>query len=445
MFPYIPNTPEDEKLMLESIGVDSVERLFDDIPDDLKLGRRLNLEAPVSELELLSRMNKMASTNQCMIDTTCFLGAGAYDHYIPTVIDALTSRQEFFTAYTPYQPEISQGTVRVIFEYQTMIADITGMDVANASLYDGQTACAEAAVMAVADVKKSNKILVSKSVAPESRAVLKTYMKFRDVEVVEVDLEDGVTSVSHLESLMSKEVAGLIVQSPNFFGLLEDVESLEKVVHTTKAKLILSTDPIALGILKKPSEMNVDIVIGEGQALGNYMNFGGPYLGFIACSGKLTRKMPGRIVGQSEDKDGNRGFVLTLQAREQHIRRYKATSNICSNQGLIAVRATIYMASLGKEGLREVATQCLQKSHYAYNKLIESGKATPVFNKPFFKEFAVKLNRNVDDVNAELIKQNILGGYNLAKDYSELENAMLLCVTEKRTKDEIDNLVEVIK
>lgn len=445
MFPYIPNTPEDEKLMLESIGVDSVERLFDDIPDDLKLGRRLNLEAPISELELLSRMNKMASTNQCMIDTTCFLGAGAYDHYIPTVIDALTSRQEFFTAYTPYQPEISQGTVRVIFEYQTMIADITGMDVANASLYDGQTACAEAAVMAVADVKKSNKILVSKSVAPESRAVLKTYMKFRDVEVVEVDLEDGVTSVSHLESLMSKEVAGLIVQSPNFFGLLEDVESLEKVVHTTKAKLILSTDPIALGILKKPSEMNVDIVIGEGQALGNYMNFGGPYLGFIACSGKLTRKMPGRIVGQSEDKDGNRGFVLTLQAREQHIRRYKATSNICSNQGLIAVRATIYMATLGKEGLREVATQCLQKSHYAYNKLIESGKATPVFNKPFFKEFAVKLNRNVDDVNAELIKQNILGGYNLAKDYSELENAMLLCVTEKRTKKEIDNLVEVIK
>lgn len=445
MFPYIPTTPADEKEMLESIGVDSVDRLFDDIPDDLKLGRRLNLEAPVSELELLSRIGKMASTNQCTIDNTCFLGAGAYDHYIPTVIDALTSRQEFFTAYTPYQPEISQGTVRVIFEYQTMIADITGMDVANASLYDGQTACAEAAVMAVADVKKSDTILVSKSVSPESRAVLKTYMKFRDIEVVEVDIEDGVTSVSHLESLMGKNVAGLIVQSPNFFGLLEDVEAIEKVVHTTKANLILSTDPIALGILKKPSEMNVDIVIGEGQALGNYMNFGGPYLGFIACSKKLIRKMPGRIVGQSADAAGNRGFVLTLQAREQHIRRYKATSNICSNQGLIAVRATIYMATLGKEGLREVATQCLQKSHYAYNKLIESGKATPVFNKPFFKEFAVKLNRNVDDINAELMEQNILGGYNLAKDYSELENTMLVCVTEKRTKAEIDNLVEVIK
>lgn len=445
MFPYIPNTPEDEKQMLESIGVDSIDRLFDDIPNDLKLGRRLNLEAPISEIELLSRIGKIASTNQCTIDNTCFLGAGAYDHYIPTVIDALTSRQEFFTAYTPYQPEISQGTVRVIFEYQTMIADITGMDVANASLYDGQTACAEAAVMAVADVKKSDTILVSKSVSPESRAVLKTYMKFRDVEVVEVDIEDGVTSISHLESLMGKNVAGLIVQSPNFFGLLEDVEAIEKVVHTTKANLILSTDPIALGILKKPSEMNVDIVIGEGQGLGNYMNFGGPYLGFIACSNKLTRKMPGRIVGQSADAAGNRGFVLTLQAREQHIRRYKATSNICSNQGLIAVRATIYMATLGKKGLREVATQCLQKSHYAYNKLIESGKATPVFNKPFFKEFAVKLNRNVDEINAELMEQNILGGYNLAKDYSELENTMLICVTEKRTKAEIDNLVEVIK
>jgi len=445
MFPYIPNTPEDEKLMLESIGVDSVDRLFDDIPEEIKLGRRLNLEGPLSELEVMGRVNKLASQNKNMTDATCFLGAGAYDHYIPSVIDHLTSRQEFITAYTPYQPEISQGTVRVIFEYQTMIADITGMDVANASLYDGQTACAEAAVMAVADVKKSNTILVSKSVSPESREVLKTYMKFRDVNVVEVDLEDGVTSVAHLESLMSKEVAGFIVQSPNFFGLIEDVEAIEKVVHTTKAKLILSTDPIALGILKKPSEMNVDIVIGEGQALGNYMNYGGPYLGFIACNGKLTRKMPGRIVGQSTDAKGNRGFVLTLQAREQHIRRYKATSNICSNQGLIAVRATIYMASLGKEGLREVATQCLQKSHYAYNKLIESGKATPVFNKPFFKEFAVKLNRSVDDVNADLLEQNILGGYNLTKDYSELENAMLLCVTEKRTKAEIDNLVEVIK
>lgn len=445
MFPYIPNTPDDEKQMLESIGIDSVDRLFDDIPDNIKLGRRLNLEKPLSELEIMGRMNNLAMQNKSATCMACFLGAGAYDHYIPSIVDNLTSRQEFATAYTPYQPEISQGTVRVIFEYQTMIADLTGLDVANASLYDGQTACPEAAIMALASVKKSNTILVSKAVSPESRQVLNTYMKFRDVNVVEVDLKDGVTDVEHLASLMTKEVAGFIVQSPNFLGLIEDVEAIEKVVHSTKAKLILSTDPIALGILKKPSEMGVDIVIGEGQALGNYLSYGGPYLGFIAADKKLARKMPGRIVGQSEDPDGKRAFVLTLQAREQHIRRYKATSNICSNQGLIAVRATIYMATLGKQGLREVAMQCAQKSHYAYQQLIESGKAKPLFDKPFFKEFPVQLNRDVDAVNADLIEENILGGYNLSKDYPEFENAMLLCVTEKRTKAEIDKLVEVIK
>ncbi len=445
MFPYIPNTAEDEKRMLESIGIDSVERLFDDIPDNIKLNRRLDLEAPVSELELLKRMGDFAAQNDSASNLTCFLGAGAYDHYIPTVIDHITSRSEFYTAYTPYQPEISQGTVRAIFEFQTMIADITGMDVSNASLYDGQTACPEAAMMAIADVKKSDTILISKAVCPQSRSILKTYMECRDINVVEVEIEDGTTDLEHLESVMGKNVAGFIVQSPNFFGCLEDVEAIEKVVHTTKAKLILSTDPIALGILKKPSEMGVDIVIGEGQGLGNYMNWGGPYLGFIAATKKLARKMPGRIVGQSEDPKGNRAFVLTLQAREQHIRRYKATSNICSNQGLIAVRATIYMATLGKQGLREVAMQCAQKAHYAYNQLIESGKAEAVFNKPFFKEFSVKLKRDVNAVNADLMKENILGGYNVTESYPENENTMLIAVTEKRTKAEIDKLVEVIK
>lgn len=445
MFPYIPNTPEDVKRMLDTIGIDSVDRLFDDIPKGVKLDRELQLESPLSEIEVLSRMSKLASENVNTGNMTCFLGAGAYDHYVPTVIDHLTSRSEFYTAYTPYQPEISQGTVRVIFEYQTMIADITGMDLANASLYDGQTACPEAAIMALADAKKANTILVSKSVSPESREVLKTYMKFRNVNVVEVEIEDGATDNKHLESLMSADVAGVIVQSPNFFGIIEDVEAIEKIVHKTKAKLILSTDPIALGILKKPSEMGVDIVIGEGQALGNYLNFGGPYLGFIATSTKLARKMPGRIVGQSEDRSGNRAFVLTLQAREQHIRRYKATSNICSNQGLIAVRATMYMASLGKQGLREVAELCTQKAHYAYAKLVESKKAKPVFDKPFFKEFVVDFGSDIEGINEGLAKNNILGGYNLSKDYPELENSMLLCVTEKRTKAEIDNLVEVIK
>lgn len=442
MHRYIPNTDVDAKKMLEAIGANSMDDLFKDIPEGLRLGRELNIDGPYSEMEIINHMNKLSNKN--INDLTCFLGAGAYDHYIPSIVKHLSGRSEFYTAYTPYQPEISQGTLQAIFEYQTMVSSLTGMDVTNASMYDGATACAEAAMMA-ADKKKRKSIVVSETVNPETRKVLKAYMKLHDIEIVEVPMENGVTDLEKLKSAVSKKTAGVIVQYPNFFGIVEDMVEIEKITHENKAFFINSVDPIALGILKSPGELGADIVVGEGQSLGSELNYGGPYLGFFSTTSKLVRKIPGRIVGQSEDVDGKRSFVLTLQAREQHIRRFKATSNICSNQGLVALMASIYLTTLGKEGIREVAKQNIQKAHYAFKKLTESGKFKPMFNKPFFNEFALTSDIDSSKVNEDLLKNKILGGYELGKEYSELDKGLLLCVTEKRTKDEIDNLAKVME
>jgi glycine dehydrogenase subunit 1 len=444
MFPYIPNTDLEQKKMLEDIGMNNIEELFKDIPENLQLSRRLNLNAPMSELEVSKELKNLSEKNLNNEDLVCFLGAGSYDHYIPSVVKHITGRSEFYTAYTPYQPEISQGTLQAIFEYQTMIAELTGMEVSNASMYDGATACAEAAMISMENTKR-NTVVVSKTVHPDTRKVLETYIKFHGGVIIEVDYKDGETDIESLNNVVDKNTAAVIVQNPNFFGIVEDLTQVEEITHSNKSLFIMSVDPISLGILKTPGEIGADIVVGEGQSLGNAMNFGGPYLGFMASTTKLMRKMPGRIVGQTEDLDGKRAFVLTLQAREQHIRRQKATSNICSNQSLNALTAAVYMSVMGKEGIKEVAEQCMRKAHYAYNELIKSGQCKPVFNKPFFKEFAVETVVNSSAINDELLQSGILGGYSLEKDYSHLKNSLLFCVTEKRSKEEIDKLVKLME
>ena len=445
MYPYIPNTSEDEKRMLETIGVNSVDDLFSDIPEDMRFKKPLDLKSSMSELEVNNYLTKLSQSNKTLNELTCFLGAGAYDHYIPSIVGHITSRSEFYTSYTPYQAEISQGTLQYIFEYQTLICDLTDMEVANASLYDGGTAIAEAAFMA-ANIARRDKIVVSKTVNPEYRQVLKTYAHLQKLEIVEIEDSEGVTDLEELKKNVDDKTAAVIVQSPNFFGIIEDMAAIEEIAHSQKKTLLIaSVDPISLGILKAPGSLGVDIVVGEGQALGMPLAFGGPYLGFIATSKKHMRKLPGRIVGQTEDEDGERAFVLTLQAREQHIRREKATSNICSNQGINTLAAAVYLTALGKEGLREVAIQTTKKAHYAFNEMTKAGNYKAAFDKPFFKEFVVTSNTNGKEINEKLLEENILGGYALDKDYPQYENGVLYAVTEKRTKEEIDNLVSVLE
>ena len=444
MFPYIPSTIEDETVMLNKIGVTSVQELFRDIPSDLMLNRELNINPSMSELEVQKQVNTLSNKNKSTQQLVCFLGAGVYDHYIPSIVKHLVSRSEFYTSYTPYQPEISQGTLQAIFEYQTLICDLTGLDVAVASMYDGATACAEAAFMAANHTKRKS-IIVSKSVHPQIRKVLYTYTKFKGLELIEVDTLEGVTDTLRLKELVDHNTAGVIVQNPNFFGIIEDMREVEYITHASKALLIMSVDPISLAILKTPGEIGADIVVGEGQSLGIQMNFGGPYLGFMATTSKLMRKLPGRIVGQTKDLDGKRAFVLTLQAREQHIRREKATSNICSDQTLNAIAAAIYLTTMGKQGLVEVAYQSIQKAHYAFNEIIKSEKYKPVFNKPFFKEFVLKGEQSASVINEKLLEENIIGGYDISNDFPDNKNSMLFCVTEKRTKLEIDKLITVME
>ncbi|MDD4752377.1 MAG: aminomethyl-transferring glycine dehydrogenase subunit GcvPA [Desulfitobacteriaceae bacterium] len=440
MSQYIANTRIQQEDMLKEMGLRSMEDLFVDIPEEVRLRENLNLPEPLSEPELVSFMRRLARKNYNGNEFSCFLGAGAYDHFIPSVVDHLISRQEFYTAYTPYQPEISQGTLRSIFEYQTMICELTGMDVANASMYDGASALGEAALMACAAVKR-NKVLVARTVHPESREVINTYCKFKGIEVVEFGFRDGQIDLEDLESRMSSDTAAVIVQNPNFFGVIELLKEAGEIAHRHKALLIASVDPISLALLKPPGEAGADIVVGEGQSLGNPLNFGGPYLGFFAVEKKFMRKIPGRIVGETVDNLGRRGYVLTLQTREQHIRREKATSNICSNQALCALAATIYLTLLGKEGLKEAAELSLQKAHYTYDRLIKTGKFSPVFNAPFFKEFVVKSRTPVSALNKKLFESKIIGGYDLAKSYQEIPGGWLVAVTEKPTKEEIDILV----
>lgn len=444
MHPYLPNTPEDVQEMLGVIGVESTEALFKSIPDNVRLQKDLNLPKSKSEIEVRRIVSALASKNESVDELTCFLGAGSYDHYIPSIIRTLVTRSEFYTAYTPYQPEISQGTLQSVFEYQSMMCALTGMEVSNVSMYDAPTAAAEGAILASVQTKRKQ-ILVSKTVHPETRAVLETYLKFRNVDILFVDEKDGVTDVSDLHQKLTADVAGVVLQYPNFYGIVENVKEIEEAVHNNKSLLLMSVDPIALSILKSPGELKADIVVGEGQALGQNLNYGGPVLGFMATTTKLMRKMPGRIVGQTLDRDGKRAFVLTLQAREQHIRRFKATSNICSDQTLNSITAAIYMATLGKHGMKEVASQSFKKAHYAFQELTKSGKYKPLFNKPFFKEFAVLCPQSVDEINEKLRAQGILGGFNLKKANEELGDAMLIAVTENRTLEEIDRFVKIME
>lgn len=444
MYRYIPNTREDQEKMLSAIGAGSVAELFSDIPEDIRLDRDLDLPDTMHEQELVSHMKAIASENVNTADHPCFLGAGVYDHFIPSVVGHVISRSEFYTSYTPYQPEISQGTLQAIFEYQTMICRLTGMDVSNASMYDGATAVAEAALMAVRSTGRE-KVLVSRGVHPQYREVLRTYAVHAGIGIAEVGLSGGMTDLDGLRDALSGEagVAAVILQSPNFFGVIEDMEAATALAHEYGALTVACVDPVSLAILQPPGEYGADIAAGEGQPLGNPLNYGGPHFGFLAAKQKLVRKMPGRIVGQTADSEGRRGFVLTLQAREQHIRREKAVSNICSNQALNALAATVYLSVMGKQGLKQVAELCLSKSHYAYSKLLATGRFEKVCDAPFFREFAVRsVDEPVETINRRLRDRGMIGGLALERYYPEMKNCWLVAVTEKRTRQEIDAFVE---
>jgi len=438
---FIANTKEQHTEMLAEIGKNTIADLFQGIPEKARLNRRLDLPPAYSEMELVRHMKTLAQQNSHLDDYACFLGAGAYDHFIPSAVDHLLSRQEFYTAYTPYQPEISQGTLQAIFEFQTMMCELTGMDVANASMYDGASALAEAVLMGCQAVRRQE-VLVAQSIHPESREVIRAYTGLKDIQIREIGHQNGQLDLQALEESLSATTAAVIVQTPNFFGIIESLKEIAEMVHKNKSLLIVSVDPISLGLLRSPGELGADIVVGEGQSLGNPLNYGGPYLGFFCTTEKLMRRMPGRIVGQTKDKNGNRGFALTIQTREQHIRREKATSNICSNQALNALAATIYLTLLGKQGLKEVATLSLQKSHYTYETLLNTPGFFPVFDAPFFKEFVIGTTRRPEELNKQLLGAKIIGGYVLKDTYPELENGWLIAVTEKRTKPEIDDFVQ---
>ncbi len=439
--PYIPHSSEDRKAMLASIGVRSIEELFEDVPEHV-IFPTLNLPPALSEMEARWEMETLAGANLTTDEGPCFLGAGSYQHFVPAVVDAVISRGEFYTAYTPYQPEISQGTLQAIFEYQTMICNLTGMEVSNASHYDGATATAEAVIAAVSVHRmKRRKVVVSPFVHPEYRAVVRTYTQGMGLTIMG---DEDHTAV--LTELIDTDTACVIVQYPDFFGRLEDLSELAEAVHAVGALLVVVTDPVALGLLKPPGELGADIVVGDGQGMGAGLNFGGPYLGFFATREKYVRKMAGRLVGQTCDADGSRGFVLTLSTREQHIRREKASSNICTNQGLVALAAAVYMAALGKCGMRQVAELCYHRAHYAQQRIVEIDGFAAIDGRPFFKEFAVRCPRPVSEINDYLLDAwGIVGGYDLGRDYPDLADHMLLCVTEMNPRDEIDVLVEALK
>ena len=431
---YCPHTPEEIREMLSVIGVASVEELFAPIPAELR-AKSFNIPPGMSEFETYGRMQAIAGDNSQVM--TNFIGGGFYDHIIPAVVDHLSGRAEFYTAYTPYQPECSQGTLQALFEYQTAICRLTGLDVSNASLYDGATACAEAAMMALR-ITGRTKIVVDGCVSPFSRQVLKTYLFNQDVEVVEIAPLGGLLNRAELNRVLDDSVAAVLVQNPNFFGCIEDFTALADQVHSIGALLIGSVYPISLGILNTPGEMGIDIAVGDGQSLGNPLSFGGPSFGFIAAKKSYIRNMPGRIIGETVDRNGKRGYVLTLQAREQHIKRHKATSNICSNQGLYALRGLIFLSSIGKEGLADLARLNRDKAEYAKAQLIKIPGVTVLQSSVTFNEFTLFLPKNAAGVVAGLLERGIAAGVPLGQYYEGSENCLVVTVTEKRTKKEID-------
>ncbi|MFO8505037.1 aminomethyl-transferring glycine dehydrogenase subunit GcvPA [Staphylococcus aureus] len=437
---YIPLTEKDKQEMLQTIGAKSIGELFGDVPSDILLNRDLNIAEGEAETTLLRRLNRIASKNITKETHTSFLGAGVYDHYAPSVVDAMISRSEFYTAYTPYQPEISRGELQAIFEFQTLICELTDMDVANSSMYDGMTSFAEACILAFSQTKK-NKIVVSKGLHYQALQVLHTYAKTRkEFEVVEIDLDGTVTDLKKLEAAVDDETAAVAVQYPNFYGSIEDLEKIHSFIEDKKALFIVYANPLALGLLTPPGSFGADIVVGDTQPFGIPAQFGGPHCGYFATTKKLMRKVPGRLVGQTQDDEGNRGFVLTLQAREQHIRRDKATSNICSNQALNALASSIAMSALGKQGIYDIAVQNIEHANYAKQQFIKKG--FEVLDGTSFNEFVVKFDKPIQQVNEELVKYNIIGGFDLGVVSDDFKNHMLIAVTELRTKDEIDTFVE---
>jgi glycine dehydrogenase subunit 1 len=444
--PYVPNTPEDQQAMLEAIGVASLDDLFAIIPAELRLDRDLSLPAALGELELTAHVTGLAEKNTPAGQSVCFLGAGSYDHFVPALVDFVAARSEFYTAYTPYQPEASQGNLQALFEYQTLITQLTGMDVSNSSLYDGASAAAEAVLMALGATRRWGKVVTSQSVHPEYRQVLATYMANLEVEVLTVATPDGGVSARDLAGAVDDRTACVLIQHPNFFGCLEQIESLGKISHDAGALFVVLVDPVSLGLLKRPGDYGADIVVAEGQSLGTPMSFGGPYLGIMACREKLVRRMPGRLVGQTVDRRGKRCWVLTLQTREQHIRREKATSNICTNQGLLALRAAVYLAAMGPHGMRSIAELCLRKAHYAREQLTLGATLQLTFNRATFNEFAVRAtDGRVHERLSEAREQGIFAGVPLEKWYPELADCFLVAVTEQRTKDDVDRLAAALQ
>ena len=442
--PFIPTTDSNRREMLKTIGVTDFEELLSPIPENLRFKGELDLPEPLSEFEVTKLIQGIADKNAHTGTHICFLGGGAYDHFIPAAVDHIISRSEFYTAYTPYQPEVSQGNLQSIYEYQTMIADLTGMDVANASMYDGASALAEAALLLHGQTRREE-ILVSRTVHPFYREVVKTYCQRSGIVLKEIDIENGITDIQKLQQTVTEKTAGVLIQHPNFFGLLEKVEEIEKITHEKGGLFSVSVDPISLAILKPPGDYNADVVTGEGQALGNTLAFGGPYLGIFAVKQALVRRLPGRLVGVTVDTQGRRGFVLTLQTREQHIRREKATSSICTNEQLCALASTIYLALMGKQGLPHVARLCLQKAHYMAQQLQKVRGVELLFPGPFFKEFAIRCPVDPKQIIKELRKENIFAGIDLNRFDYNIKDGLLIAVTEKRTREEIDRYVEVLK
>ena len=433
MYKYFPHTEADLLEMLRTVGVDSLDALYDDIPEHLRFRGDYDLPESMSELEVRQLFEKLGSQNRQLV---CFAGAGVYDHYTPAAIPNLLSRSEFLTSYTPYQAEISQGTLHYIFEYQSMMAALTGMDISNASMYDGTTATAEAMMMALAAGKKQNKVLISETMDEKTLAVVRQYAHFQGVELVAIPATNGVTSREHLEALLAEGcVAGVMVQQPNRYGIIEDFTGFADVCHQQKALFIMNSVAFDLALLKTPGEWGADIAVGDGQSLGIPMQFGGPYVGYLCCTEKLIRKMPGRIVGRTHDSRGQRAFVLTLQAREQHIRRQKATSNICSNQSLMALFVTVYLSLMGKQGLREAAQLSYDGAHYLSEQLLATGHFRMAFEQPFFNEFCVRYDGDIDALQQRWLDAGFFGGIKVTDD------TIMLAVTEKRTKEEIDALV----
>jgi glycine dehydrogenase subunit 1 len=442
---YFYNTPEDQQAMLAAIGAASITELFRSIPESMQLSRPLNLPPALTEIELTQHLSALAAKNDHAGNKVCFLGGGSYDHFIPAVIDALAGRGEFYTSYTPYQPEVSQGNLQATFEYQTLICQLTGMDVSNASLYDGGSATVEAALLAISVTRRPKKVVTLGSVHPEYRQILATYFTAMEAELVTVACPAGAANLEDVAAAIDDQTAAVLVQHPNFFGCLEEVEKLAKLAHDKGALLIVACDPISLGLLKRPGDLGADVVVAEGQSLGSPMAYGGPYLGIMACREQFVRRMPGRIAGQTVDRRGKRCWVLTLQTREQHIRREKATSNICTNQGLFALRAAIYLSVLGPQGLRETAENCLRKAHYAAEAITADERFRLAFAQPYFKEFVVRDSKgDVKELLHDAYDAGLLAGVPLGQWYPELSDCFLVTVTEKRTQPEIDHLANTL-